>query len=326
MSKRILSGMRPTGKLHLGNYVGALENWIDLQNKYDSYHMIADYHMLTTDLEHTDKIWDNSVDVVIDWLSAGLDPEKSPIFIQSHIKEHTELTLIFSMLITVARLQRNPTLKEQAKDLQIGSNMVFGFLGYPVLQAADILLYKADAVPVGEDQAPHVEITREIARKFNSLFGNVFPEPETILTKFARLPGLDNKKMSKSLNNSIAISDSPEEIQKKMMRAYTDPTRIRATDPGHPEGCVVFAYHKKFSPDDAELVEHQCKAGELGCVAHKKAMAKVLADKFEEFRKKREYYLEHKNEVLEVIEHGDRRARAVAESTMKEVRKAMKLG
>jgi len=326
MSKRILSGMRPTGKLHLGNYVGALENWIELQNKYDSFHMIADYHMLTTDLEHTDKIWDNSVDVVIDWLSAGLDPVKSPIFIQSHIKEHTELTLIFSMLVTVARLQRNPTLKEQAKDLNIGANMVYGFLGYPVLQAADILLYKADAVPVGEDQAPHVEITREIARKFNSLYGEVFPEPETLLTKFARLPGLDGKKMSKSLNNSIAVSDSPEDIEKKMMRAYTDPTRIRATDPGHPEGCVVFAYHKKFSPDDVTEVEHKCRKGELGCVAHKRAMAKVLSDRFESFRQRREYYVEHKNEVLEIIEDGDRRAREVANATMQEVRRAMKLG
>ncbi|MCD6116055.1 tryptophan--tRNA ligase [bacterium] len=326
MGKRILSGMRPTGKLHLGNYVGALENWIELQNQYNSFHMIADYHMLTTDLQHTDKIWCNSVDVVIDWLSAGLDPEKSPVFVQSHVKEHTELTLIFSMLVTVARLQRNPTLKEQAKDLDIGANMVYGFLGYPVLQAADILLYKADAVPVGEDQAPHVEITREIARKFNSLFGEVFPEPETLLTKFARLPGLDNKKMSKSLNNSIAISDSPEDIEKKIMRAYTDPARIKATDPGHPEGCVVFAYHKKFSPDDCAEVERQCKMGELGCVAHKRAVAKVLSDRFESFRSRREYYIEHKNEVFEIIEDGDRRAREVAEATMKEVRRAMKMG
>jgi len=326
MSKRILSGMRPTGKLHLGNYVGALENWIGLQDTYESFHMIADYHMLTTDLEHTSTIWENSVDVVIDWLSAGLDPGKSPLFVQSHVKEHTELTLIFSMLVTVARLQRNPTLKEQAKDLKIGSNMVFGFLGYPVLQAADILLYKADAVPVGEDQAPHVEITRELARKFNSLYGTVFPEPDTLLTKFPRLPGLDGKKMSKSLNNSIALSDPPEVIAKKMMRAYTDPTRIRATDPGHPEGCVVFAYHKKFNPSDVEQVEHQCRKGELGCVAHKRMMAEVLSKQLADIHKKREYYLDHKQEVFEIIQDGDSRARNVADETMREVRKAMKMG
>jgi len=200
--KRILSGMRPTGKLHLGHYVGALENWVKLQDEYDSYHLIADYHVLTTDLS-TDNIYENTIQMLIDWLACGLDPNKSPLFRQSQIKEHAELFLIFSMLITKARLERNPTLKEQVRDLNI-ENVVYGHLGYPVLQAADILLYKGEAVPVGEDQVPHIEITREIARRFNNQYGEVFPEPEALLTNFARLPGLDgNAKLSKSLGNTI---------------------------------------------------------------------------------------------------------------------------
>jgi tryptophanyl-tRNA synthetase len=207
--KRILSGMRPTGKLHIGHYVGALENWVALQDKYESYHLIADYHVLTTTLD-TNDIYQNSIEMLIDWLSAGLDPQKSPMFRQSQIKEHTELYLIFSMLITAARLERNPTLKDQVRELLI-ENVIYGHLGYPVLQASDILIYKGDAVPVGEDQVPHVEISREIARRFNNQYGNVFPEPEPLLTRFARLPGLDGSaKMSKSLGNTLLLSDEPE--------------------------------------------------------------------------------------------------------------------
>jgi tryptophanyl-tRNA synthetase len=324
--KRILSGMRPTGRLHLGNYVGALENWIRLQNEYDSFHMVADWHMLTTDLENTAQIKENSVQVVIDWLSSGLDPVKSPLFVQSHIKEHAELFLLFCMLVTVPRLQRNPTVKEQARDLGLEETMVFGHLGYPVLQAADILIYKGDAVPVGEDQVPHVEITREIARRFNLLFGKVFPEPEALLTRFARLPGLEGKKMSKSLNNSIYLSDSETELAVKINQAFTDPTRIRVSDPGHPEGCVVFAYHKKFSPSDVINVECDCKAGKLGCVAHKKQMAAVLNGFLEPFREKRRHYESNRKLVEDVIADGDSRARAVARATMEEVKEAMCLG
>ena len=318
--------MRPTGKLHLGNYVGALENWIRLQKEYDSFHMVADWHMLTTDLEHTAEVATNSIEVVIDWLSAGLDPEKSPLFIQSHIKEHAELHLIFSMLITVPRLQRNPTVKEQARDLGLENIMSYGHLGYPVLQAADILVYKADAVPVGEDQAPHVEITREIARKFNNLYGEVFPEPKTLLTKSSRLPGLDGRKMSKSLKNAIFLSDSPKEIEKKVMTAYTDPNKIKLTDPGNPDGCVVFAYHKNFSPEGIEQIHADCLKGKLGCVAHKKQVAKIIGEKLSPFREKRAYYESHKNKVAEIIEEGDRRAREVAQATMADVRKAMQMG
>jgi len=326
MKKRILSGMRSTGKCHLGNYVGALENWIRLQNEYESYHMVADWHMLTTDLEHTHEIAPNSFDVVIDWLSAGLDPEKSPLFIQSHIKEHAELHLLFSMLVTVPRLQRNPTVKEQARDLGIEANMSYGHLGYPVLQAADILLYKAHAVPVGEDQAPHVEMTREIARRFNGLYGEVFPEPETLLTQFSRLPGLDNRKMSKSLNNTIFLTETPETIEKKMMTAYTDPKKIRKADPGNPDGCVVFAYHKKFSEKNILVIDSDCRKGKLGCVEHKKDLARLIGEQCASFREKRAYYESHTNEVEDIIRDGDEKARRVAMDTMAHVREAMGMG
>jgi tryptophanyl-tRNA synthetase len=318
--------MRPTGKCHLGNYVGALENWIRLQHDYDSYHMVADWHMLTTDLDHTDEIIQNSVEVVIDWLSAGLDPEKSPLFIQSHIKEHAELHLLFSMLVTVPRLQRNPTVKDQARDLGVENSMSYGHLGYPILQAADILIYKAHAVPVGEDQSSHVEICREIARRFNYLFGNIFPEPDTVLTPFARLPGLDGKKMSKSLENGIYLADPPETIQKKLMTAYTDPKKIRVDDPGEPDGCVVFAYHRKFSPEDIEPIEKDCRGGRLGCVDHKRQVAGIIGDFFAPIRERRIYYESHRSEVLDIIEDGDRRAREVASATMEDVREAMRLG
>jgi len=317
--------MRPTGRLHLGNYVGALENWIRLQETSESHHMVADWHMLTTSLD-TKEIRQNSLEVVIDWLAAGLDPRKSPFFIQSHVREHAELHLIFSMLVTVARLQRNPTVKEQARDLGLEANMSYGHLGYPVLQAADILLYKANAVPVGEDQAPHVEITRELARRFNFSFGEVFPEPETILTQFARMPGLDGRKMSKSLNNAIYLSDSPKEVSEKVMQAYTDPTRIRKTDPGHPEGCVVFAYHQKFSPETADQVACDCRAGRLGCVEHKRQMAKTISDFLEPIHARRQHYETHPDEVLSIIDEGDKAARRVAGATMEEVRKAICLG
>jgi tryptophanyl-tRNA synthetase len=324
--KRILSGMRPTGKLHLGNYVGALENWIRLQQEYESYHMVADWHMLTTDLEHTERIRENSIEVVTDWLAAGLDPEKSPLFIQSAIKEHAELYLIFSMLITVPRLRRNPTVKEQARDLGLEKNMSFGHLGYPVLQAADILMYKADAVPVGEDQAPHVEITCEIARRFNTVFRPVFPEPKTILTKFSRLPGLDGRKMSKSLNNTIFLSDTHEDILSKIKQAFTDPKKIRVSDPGNPDGCVVFAYHQKFGGEEIRSIDADCRGGRLGCVAHKKQVAQILDTFLAPIREKRKVYESRKNLVEEIIQDGNTRARRVAQDTMVQVREAVRIG
>ena len=323
--KRILSGMRPTGKLHIGHYVGALENWVTLQDEYQNFHLIADYHVLTTNL-NTDDIYDNSIEMLIDWLASGLDPQKSPMFRQSKIKEHTELNLILAMLITVNRLERNPTLKDQIRDLNI-ENVIFGHLGYPVLQAADILLYKGNAVPVGEDQVPHVEISREIARKFNNQYGNVFPEPEPLLTKFARLPGLDgNAKMSKSLGNTILLSDEPETVKAKLKKAVTDPQKIRKGDPGNPEICLVFSYHKKFNPDEVPEIEAGCRSGALGCVDCKMNCASKISFMLKPIIEKRKYYESKKSEVLEILDDGEKRAGKVAGETMKEVREKMKMG
>ncbi|MFZ5515664.1 MAG: tryptophan--tRNA ligase [Candidatus Zhuqueibacterota bacterium] len=325
MKKRILSGMRPTGKLHLGNYVGALENWVKLQGEYENFHLVADWHLLTTSLD-TSKIKENTLDMVIDWLSAGIDPENSPIFVQSEIKEHAELFLLFSMLVTIPRLERNPTVKEQAKDLGMENNMVFGHLGYPVLQASDILIYKAHLVPVGEDQLPHVELTREIARKFNTTYGDVFVVPAGRVTEFSRLPGLDGRKMSKSLGNTVLLSDAPEEIANKIKRAITDPAKIRLGDPGNPEVCNVFVYHKKFNPGEVEEIERDCKSGALGCVACKKNLAAMLANYLEPFRDRRRFYEQHIDDVRQIIEKGNSMARKVAGETMDEVHKVMNLG
>jgi tryptophanyl-tRNA synthetase len=323
--KRILSGMRPTGKLHIGHYVGALENWVKLQNEYESYHLIADYHVLTTNL-NTDGVYENTVDMLIDWLAAGLDPQKSPMFRQSQIKEHTELFLIFSMLITQNRLERNPTLKDQIRDLSI-ENVIYGHLGYPVLQAADILLYKGDAVPVGEDQVPHVEITRELARKFNNQYGFVFPEPEPVLTKFARLSGLDgNTKMSKSLNNTILLSDDPDTVKAKIRKAVTDPKKIRRGDPGNPEICVIFHYHKKFNPAEVPEVDAGCRSGALGCVDCKINCASKISIFLEPIRERRVYYEDRKTEVLDILSDGEKKAHRIAEATITEVRHKMKIG
>ena len=322
--KRILSGMRPSGKLHLGNYAGALENWINLQTDYENYFFVADWHALTTNPSASFEVKQNTIDMVIDWLSAGINPE-NPIFIQSKVKEHAELHLLFSMLITTPRLERNPTLKEQVRDMN--SDIIsYGHLGYPVLQAADILIYKANVVPVGEDQAPHVEITRELARKFNSTYDEVFPEPETKLTKFARLPGLDGKKMGKSNNNFVLMSDDEEQIFNKVRTAITDPEKIRRNDPGHPEICNVFAFHKKFNNAEINTIENDCKSGALGCVDCKKNCANKIAKFFEPNREKRNYYENHLNEVHEIIDSGIKKAKAVAKETMQDVANAMKMG
>jgi tryptophanyl-tRNA synthetase len=316
--------MRPSGRLHLGNYAGALENWIQLQDEYDNFFFVADWHSLTTNPIAAFDVKTQTQEMVIDWLSAGIKPE-NPIFIQSEIKEHAELHLLLSMLITTARLERNPTLKEQVRDLN-SETLLYGHLGYPVLQAADILMYKASVVPVGEDQAPHVEITREIARKFNSTYAEVFPEPDTKLTNFARLPGLDGRKMGKSNNNFILMSDTEEDIFKSVRTAVTDPEKVRRNDPGHPDICNVFAYHQKFNSEEVPQIEKDCKSGALGCVDCKKNCATKIADFFGPHREKREYYLNHISEVKDIIENGNAAARKVAESTMDDVHKAMKMG
>lgn len=323
---RILSGMRPTGRLHLGNYLGALQNWVSLQDSCENFHMVADWHALTTDYEHTDAIRPNTLEMVTDWLAAGIDPEKSPVFVQSRIKEHAELHLLFSMLVTTSRLERNPTVKEQVRDLDLEERVSYGHLGYPVLQAADILLYKANLVPVGEDQVPHVEVTREIARKFNSIYGEVFPVPEPKLTLFPRVPGLDGRRMSKSLGNTILLADTAEEIAAKIKTAYTDPKKIRLGDPGNPDGCVVFAYHRAFNAANAPTIADDCRSGRLGCVANKKNLSAILAERLQPIRERRRELEGHPERVIEALAHGEERARAVAQETMREVREAMKIG
>lgn len=323
--KRILSGMRPTGKLHIGHYVGALENWVKLQDEYESFHLIADYHVLTTSLDTKD-IYQNSIEMLIDWLASGLDPEKSPMFRQSQIKEHAELNLIFGMLITVNRLERNPTLKDQVRDLNI-ENVIYGHLGYPVLQTADILLYKGDAVPVGDDQVPHVEISREIARRFNNQYGNVFPEPEALLTKFSRLTGLDgDAKMSKSLGNTILLSDDAETVKQRMKKAAIDPAKIKKDTPGNPDVCTVFSYHKKFNAENIAEIDSDCRNGAIGCFDCKMKCAVKISNFLEPIIEKRKYYESRMDEVKDILYDGEKRGRIIAEQTMIEVREKMNLG
>lgn len=323
--KRILSGMRPTGKLHLGHFVVALENWIKLQNEYDCHFLIADYHVLTTNLS-TENIYTDSIEMLIDWLACGIDPNVSPIFRQSQIKQHTELHLIFSMLISVIRLERNPTIKEQVRDLNI-EQVIYGHLGYPVLQAADILLYKGDRVPVGEDQVPHIEITREVARRFNQQWGNVFPEAEPLLTKFSRLLGLDgNSKMSKSLGNTILLSDDEERVKLKLRKAVTDPLKVRKGDPGRPEVCVIFSYHKKFNISETEQIAEDCRKGTLGCVDCKLKCSNKISSFLEPILLKRKEYENNLGLVKDILTEGENRARKIAESTMDEVHSVMGMG
>lgn len=322
----VLSGMRPTGALHLGNYFGALENWIKLQDEYECYFFVADYHALTTGYEDTADFKDNITNVLIDWLAAGLDPEKCTIFVQSNVREHAELHLLLSMNLPLSWLYRCPTYKDQISQLKDKNITTYGFLGYPCLMSSDILIYKAKYVPVGEDQLPHLELTREIARRFNYLYNcEVFPEPQPLLTKMKVLPGLDGRKMSKSYNNTIALSDSPETIQKKVMTMVTDPARIRKTDPGHPEVCSVFAYHKLFSPDEIEEVEHNCRNGEIGCVACKKKLAKNLISFMAPIYERRLEWMKRTDDIKDIIREGNRKATEVAARTLAEVRKAMNI-
>jgi tryptophanyl-tRNA synthetase len=341
---RILSGMRPTGRLHLGNYVGALENWVRLQDEgWNNFHMVADWHMLTTGYEDTSQLQSNTHEMVVDWLAAGLDPGKSVIFVQSAVKEHAELHLLLSMLVSKARLERIPTLKEQIRDLHMDEQTIsYGHLGYSVLQAADILLYRATHVPVGEDQVPHVELTREIARRFNFVYCQdrdpVFPEPEAQLTQFPRLRGLDGQRMSKSMGNTIGLAEKPEDIFARVKQAYTDPRKMRANDPGRPEadlseldadgkpvhpGCVVYEYHRKFNPSGAPEVLRACRAGELACVPDKKHLAQILADALAPVRERRAKYEADPDLVRDIVASGNARARAEAEKTMTAVREAM---
>jgi tryptophanyl-tRNA synthetase len=324
--KRILSGMRPTGPLHLGNLHGALANWVKMQEQYDCFFFIADWHALTSDYEDTTSISGYIRNMLIDWLSAGLSPEKSTLFIQSHIKEHAELFLILSMITPVPWLERNPTYKDQIVQLSNKDLSTFGFLGYPVLQAADIIIYKANGVPVGVDQVPHVEITREIARRFNYFYGNVFPEPESILTETPKILGIDRRKMSKSYNNAIYFSDSPDEIAASVSKMLTDPQRARKSDPGDPDVCNVYEFHKFYSDTKTvDRINQECRTAEIGCVECKKIMAQNLIKALEPMREKREYYEARPQLVEDIINDGCDKARRVARRTMDEVRAAVNL-
>src|SRR4029450_1150909 len=322
----IVSGMRPTGRLHLGHLHGALKNRPRPQENYRCYFFVPDWHPLTTDYASPQGIKPSTTEMVMDWLSVGLDPHRSTIFRQSQVKEHAELHLLFSMITPVPWLERNPTYKDQLKELVEKDLSTYGFLGYPVLQAADITIYKANKVPVGVDQAPHVELTREIVRRFNQIYRPIFPEPEVLLTESQKLPGLDGRKMSKSYGNAVFLSDSPQEIDEKLSRMMTDPARVRRTDPGEPEKCPAFQLHKIYcTADEIAYVSKGCRTAGIGCLECKKIMIKHVVDDLAPFREKRAQYQNKPSEVEEVLAAGNRDARKIAAATMAEVRETLGL-
>ncbi len=324
--QRVLSGMRPTGKLHLGNYFGALKNWKEMQEEYECFFFVADWHALTTDYANTDEIRPSIHEMLIDWLAVGIDPEKATIFIQSRIPDHAVLHVLLSMITPLPWLERCPTYKEQQQQLTGRDLSTFGFLGYPVLQAADILIYKAHKVPVGVDQLPHLELTREIARRFNHLYKEVFPEPQAIHTEVLKLPGTDGRKMSKSYDNCIYLSDPEETIRKKIQNMMTDPQRKRRNDPGDPELSPVFAYHKIFSSqEEIDRIADGCKTAEIGCVDCKKILADNMVRKLAPIHEKRKALASDRKRIEEVLHHGSETAGKIAAQTMDEVREAMKI-
>jgi tryptophanyl-tRNA synthetase len=321
MTPIILSGMQPTGQLHLGNYEGALKNWVSLQDEYRMYLCIVDWHALTSDFNDTGPMQDRIFQMAVDYLAAGLDPEKCSIFVQSSVKEHAELHLLLSMIIPVPWLERVPSYKEKVESLGLDS---YGFLGYALLQAADILLYKADAVPVGKDQLPHIELTREVARRFNSIYGNVFTEPEALLAKFPAIPGIDGRKMSKSYSNDIWLAESEESTTKKIRKMLTDPQKIYKGDPGRPEICPVYGLHEVYNPDREEI-RVGCSTGALGCVDCKLIMAARLNEALRPLRERRKELVNNRKYVINILEKGASEARQKAGATMDEVRGAMHL-
>ncbi len=325
--KRILTGVRPTGQLHLGHYVGALENWLRLQDEYDCHFLIADYQALGDHIDDIGLIRDSVLQVAIDWLSVGLDPDRSTFVIQSYVPEHAELAMLLSFITPLGMLQRNPTLKAEMEALR-PEQLSVGFFSYPMSQVADILLPRADLVPVGDDQAPHIEMTREVARKFNRLYGHVFPEPGTLIGRVPRLSGTDGQaKMSKSRGNYISLADDAETVRQKVMGMYTDPTRIHATDPGHVEGNPVFEYHDAFNPDKAQVEDFKTRyrAGQVGDVEVKKALVEALNAFLDPIRERRAHYEQHSSLVEEALLSGTRRARETAAETMAMVRDAMRV-
>ncbi|HOB28382.1 MAG: tryptophan--tRNA ligase [Dethiobacteria bacterium] len=323
--KIIVSGARPSGRLHLGNYIGALQNWRRLQDEYRCYYFIADWHALTTGYADSHQVKENSREMLIDWLSAGLDPERAVLFRQSEIKEHAELFLLLAMITPIAWLERCPTFKEQLRELEGKEIHNYGFLGYPLLQAADILAYRADAVPVGEDQLPHLEIAREVARRFNHLYGKVLPEPEALLGKYPLLPGIDSRKMSKSYENDIALSDPPEKIKEKVSQMITDPQRARRHDPGRPEICTAFRFQEIFNPSELSGIEAACRTAEIGCVQCKELLTRKLVETMAPLHEKRRSLEERPAYLEEILVEGEKQARKKARATLEAVRGAMGL-
>jgi tryptophanyl-tRNA synthetase len=325
--KRVLSGMRPTGKLHLGNYVGALQNWVGMQDQYECFFCVVDWHALTTDYADTSHVKENSLEVTFDWLAAGLDPEKSVLFLQSHVPAHAELHLLLSMITPLSWLERVPTYKEQRDNLKEKDLGTYGFLGYPLLQAADIMVYRADVVPVGEDQAAHVELTREITRRFNSFYGTakpVFPEAQTLLTPAAKLPGTDGRKMSKSYGNTIMLTDPEPVVRQKLKTMVTDPARVRRSDPGNPDVCPVGDLHKIFSSKETMAkVNEGCRSAGIGCIECKGWAADSLVQLLSPMQERRKKFEENPRLAWDILEAGTQRARKAAGDTMEVVRAAM---
>ena len=322
----VLSGMRATGRIHLGNYFGAVKNWVELQDRYQCFYFIADWHALTTDYAEPSNVGGNSLEMLADLLASGLDPERCVIFVQSMVPEHAELHLLLSMITPLGWLERVPTYKEQIKELSNKDLSTYGFLGYPVLQTADILLYRAQFVPVGEDQASHLELSREIGRRFNSYYGEIFPEPKALFTPTPKVPGLDGRKMSKSYGNTIDLSDTPEEVTAKCREMFTDPQRIRRKDAGHPETCNLFQFHRLFStPELQEKVASECRRAQIGCVDDKQLIADQINSFLDPIRARREELLKSRDTLLDILNEGSAKAAERARETMGLVRSALSI-
>jgi len=325
--KRVLSGMQPSGLMHLGNYLGALENWKVLQEDYECFFFVADWHALSTNYADTSRIREFVRELLIDWLAAGIDPKRSTVFIQSHIPEHAVLHLLLSMIVPVSWLERNPTYKEKQDEIKEKDLSTYGFLGYPVLQAADILLYKPDFVPVGKDQLPHLELTRELARRFNDIYKKpVFPEPKEHLTKFPKVLGTDGRKMSKSYGNTINLSDTEPVVRQKLKTMVTDPARVRRTDPGNPDVCPVYEFHKIYSPQEVQAqINKDCRTAAIGCIDCKKLVADKMVERMAPMWEARASLTSHPSRIDEIVQDGSQRAAKVAKATLAEVNEAMKI-
>ena len=322
----MLSGLRPTGRVHLGNYFGAVRNWVRLQDQYRCFYFVADWHALTSDYADPSKIKQATFDAVADWIAAGLDPKKSAIFLQSDVKQHAELHLLLSMITPLPWLERVPSFKDQQNELKDKELNMYGFLGYPLLQTADVIIYRANFVPVGEDQAPHLELSREVVRRFNNFYGDVFPEPLPLFTQTPLVPGLDGRKMSKSYGNTIPLTASADEVKALVMTMFTDPNRVRRSDPGNPDICNLFQFHRLFS-DEATIarVDHECRTAKIGCVDDKRLLADIMVEKLSPIRARREEIDRDPSIVWNALRDGGRIARERAEETLDKVRKVMKI-